>query len=239
MWGALLLGCIVLSAIGIAVYARRRESPIRVGILHSETGTMGISERSVRDATLLAIEQINAEGGLLGRTIEPIVIDGQSDPQVFATAAEQLINEHQVQVIFGCWTSATRKTVRPIIEQHDHLMFYPVQYEGLEQSPNIVYTGAAPNQQILPAVKWCYDSLGARSFYLVGSDYVFPRTAAAIVHAQIAALGGKIVGEDYLPLGNQRLATERLDEVVSKIADAHPDVILNTINGDSKVAFFR
>lgn len=238
MWGVLLLGCIVLSAIGIAVYARRRESPIRVGILHSETGTMGISERSVRDATLLAIEQINANGGLLGRTIEPIVIDGESDPQVFAIAAEQLINEHQVQVIFGCWTSATRKTVRPIIERHDHLMFYPVQYEGLEQSPNIVYTGAAPNQQILPAVKWCHDALGARSFYLVGSDYVFPRTAAAIVHAQIAALGGNIVGEDYLPLGNPRLATERLDEVVHKIADAHPDVILNTINGDGNIAFF-
>ncbi|MBI3269424.1 MAG: urea ABC transporter substrate-binding protein [Planctomycetes bacterium] len=206
---------------------------IKIGVLHSLTGTMAISERSVRDATLLAIEELNAQGGLLGRKLEPVVVDGKSDWPTFATEAERLIAQEKVSVVFGCWTSASRKTVRPVFEKYDHLLFYPVQYEGLEQSPNIVYTGAAPNQQIIPAVKWSFDNIG-KKFFLVASDYVFPRSANAIIKAQVAALRGEIVGEEYLLLGAQDTRA-----VVEKIVAAQPSVILNTINGDTNVMFFR
>ena len=207
--------------------------PIRAGILHSLSGTMAISETSVVDATLMAIEEINQQGGVLGREVIPSIVDGASDWPTFAQGAERLITRERVSVVFGCWTSASRKTVKPVFEKHDHLLFYPVQYEGLEQSPNIVYTGAAPNQQIIPGVKWAFDNLGRR-FFLVGSDYVFPRTANAIIKDQVAALGGTIVGEEYILLGSSAVA-----DVVQKIAESKPDVILNTINGDSNVAFFR
>lgn len=207
--------------------------PIRVGILHSLTGTMAISETPVVDGTLLAIEEINARGGVLGRRIEPVMADGRSDGATFAREAERLIGEERVVTVFGCWTSDSRKSVRPVFEQHDHLLLYPVQYEGLERSPNIVYLGAAPNQQIVPAVKWCFDHLGKR-FFLVGSDYVFPRAAHAIIRDLVKTLGGQVVGEEYLLVGSQEPAN-----VVAAIARTRPDVILNTINGDSNVAFFR
>jgi urea transport system substrate-binding protein len=209
------------------------QQPIRVGVLHSLTGTMAISESAVADATILAIEELNQRGGLLGRQIEPVVVDGASDWPTFARETERLIRDVRVDAIFGCWTSACRKTVRPVIERYNHLLFYPVQYEGLEQSPNIVYTGAAPNQQIIPAVKWSMDNLGTR-FFLVGSDYVFPRTANAIIRDQVTALRGEIVGEEYLLLGSSDATA-----LVEKIRRAQPDVILNTINGDSNIAFFR
>jgi urea transport system substrate-binding protein len=182
---------------------------------------------------LLAFDALTAAGGVLGRRIEPIVADGRSDWPTFFREAERLISREQVAVVFGCWTSASRKTVKPVFEKYDHLLFYPLQYEGLEQSPNIIYTGAAPNQQIIPAVKWSFDHLGQR-FFLVGSDYVFPRTANAIIKAQLLALGGTIVGEEYLRLGSHEVET-----VVQKIAKSQPTVILNTINGDSNVAFFN
>ncbi len=207
--------------------------PIKVGVLHSLTGTMAISETSVRDATLLAIEEINQRGGVLGRPILPIVVEGKSDWPTFAREAERLITGDQVSVVFGCWTSASRRTVKPVFEKYDHLLFYPVQYEGLEASPNIIYTGAAPNQQIIPAVKWAFDHLGKKIF-LVASDYVFPRSANAIIKDQTAALRGTIVGEEYILLGSTDVK-----EVVQKIIKAHPDVILNTINGDTNVAFFK
>ena len=207
--------------------------PVRIGILHSMSGTMVISERSVVDSTLLAVEEINQNGGLLGRKIEAVVADGASDPQTFAVEAERLIVEEKVCTLFGCWTSASRKTVRPVLEKYDHLLFYPVQYEGLEKSPNIVYTGAAPNQQIIPAVKWSFDHLG-KKFFLAGSDYVFPRTANAIIKAQVAVLRGEIAGEEYLLLGSRNVSG-----IVQRIVETQPDVILNTINGDSNVAFFR
>jgi urea transport system substrate-binding protein len=207
--------------------------PVKVGVLHSLTGTMAISERSVIDATLLAIDQINARGGVLGRPIEPVVVDGKSDWPAFAAGAERLITVEKVAVVFGCWTSASRKTVKPVFEKHNHLLFYPVQYEGLEQSPNIIYTGAAPNQQILPSVDWCYRELNARKFFLVGSDYVFPRTAHAIIKAKVAKLGGEVVGDEYALLG----ATD-FKGIVAKIVAAKPDVILNCINGDSNAGFF-
>ena len=171
---------------------------------------------------------------MLGRPIEAIVADGRSDWPTFAREAERLIVAEKVSAVFGGWTSASRKTMRPVFERHDHLLFYPVQYEGLEQSLNIVYTGAAPNQQILPAVKWCTGYLGAHSFFLVGSDYVFPRSANAIIRDALATQKAKVVGEEYLLLG----ATDAR-AVVAKIKATAPDVILNTINGDSNVAFFR
>lgn len=211
----------------------RSGDAIRVGVLHSLTGTMAISETSVVDATRLAFEQINAAGGILDREVLPIVVDGQSDADIFAREAERLVVTERVDAVFGCWTSATRRTVKPIFERTDNLLFYPVQYEGLEQSPNIVYTGASPNQQIIPAVKWSFDNVGKRAF-LIGSDYVFPRTANALIRAQVDALRGQIVGEAYL-----RLGSTDVDAVVKEIVATKPDVILNTVNGDTNVALFR
>ncbi|EKV27591.1 Urea ABC transporter, substrate binding protein UrtA [Caenispirillum salinarum AK4] len=211
----------------------RAKTPIRVGVLHSLSGTMAVSERPVAEATLFAISEINRAGGVLGRPIEPILVDGASDWDAFAREAERLISHKKVSAIFGCWTSACRKTVKPVFERLDHVLFYPVQYEGLEQSPNIVYTGAAPNQQIIPATKWALDNLGRRIF-LVGSDYVFPRTAHAIIRAQVGALNGEIAGEAYRPLG----ATD-FGPVIEAIKAAKPDVIFNTINGDSNLAFYK
>ena len=230
----LLLVALLAALLGwlLTDWGQADRSPIRVGVLHSLSGTMAISESSVVDATLLAIEQINADGGLLGRTIEVVVADGRSDWSHFAVGARRLITQERVQVVFGCWTSASRKTVRPVFEELDHLLFYPVQYEGLEQSPNIVYTGAAPNQQIIPAVRWSFDNLGDR-FFVVASDYVFPRAASEIIRDQVKALRGEVVGEDYVPLGGTDF-----DAIAARIVEARPDVVLNTVNGDSNVAFF-
>lgn len=233
---AVLIGLLILVLFFLAVHIWHKRSlpPIRVGILHSLTGTMSMSETPVVDAVRMAIEEINASGGLLGgRRVKPILADGRSDWPTFATEARHLIADEKVCAVFGCWTSASRKTVRPVFEELDSLLFYPVQYEGLEQSPNIVYLGAAPNQQIIPAVKWACDNIGTR-FYLVGSDYVFPRAANAVIGDQVKALGGHILGEDYIPLGKTDVQA-----IVAKIVAAHPDVILNTINGDTNVAFFK
>ena len=231
---------LVVSAIFVAIGAYflfshhlTARMPIKVGIIHSLTGTMAISEKSVVDATMLALEEINNSGGILGREIQAIVVDTRSNVSEFEDQAERLINEDKVSVLFGCWTSSSRKVVKEVVERFQHLLFYPVQYEGLEQSPNIIYTGAAPNQQIIPAVKWAFDHLGDR-FFLVGSDYVFPRTANAIIRDQVTALGGQIVGEHYVPLGGRHF-----DRIVSHILETRPEVILNTINGDSNTSFFR
>lgn len=208
---------------------------IKVGILHSLSGTMAISEKSVVDSTQLAIEEINSAGGVLGKTIEPIIEDGASDWPTFAEKARKLIEQDQVVVIFGCWTSASRKAVLPVFEEKNHMLFYPVQYEGQECSKNVFYTGAAPNQQIEPSVDWLLENKG-KDFYLVGSDYVFPRTANTIIKAQVEAKGGTVSGEDYLPLGNTEVAP-----IIAKIRSALPNggVIYNTLNGDSNVAFFK
>ncbi|MGG6293205.1 urea ABC transporter substrate-binding protein [Leptolyngbya sp. AN02str] len=208
---------------------------IKVGILHSLSGTMAISEKSVVDSTMLAIKQINEAGGVLGKQIEPILEDGASDWPTFAEKARKLIDQDQVVTIFGCWTSASRKAVLPVFEEKNHMLFYPVQYEGQECSKNIFYTGAAPNQQIEPSVDWLLENKG-KEFFLVGSDYVFPRTANTIIKAQVEAKGGSVVGEDYLPLGNTEVAP-----IIAKIRSALPNggVIYNTLNGDSNVAFFK
>lgn len=208
---------------------------IKVGILHSLSGTMAISEKSVVDAEQLAIAEINNAGGVLGKQIEAIVEDGASDWPTFAEKSKKLINQDQVVAVFGCWTSASRKAVLPVYEQENHLLWYPVQYEGQECSKNIFYTGAAPNQQIEPSVDWLLENKG-KEFFLVGSDYVFPRTANTIIKAQLAAKGGKTVGEDYLPLGNTEVTP-----IIAKIKAALPNggVIYNSLNGDSNVALFK
>lgn len=206
---------------------------IKVGLLHSLTGTMSISEISVKDAVLLAIEEINAQGGVLGHLIEPILVDGQSDWQVFAKEAKYLLEEEQVAVIFGCWTSASRKAVLPILERFNSLLFYPVQYEGLENSPHVFYMGATPNQQIIPAVHYLL-SQGKRKFFLLGSDYLFPQTANQIIKAQLKSYGGELVGEKYIPFGSNNM-----EEVIQEIKFSQPDVIFNTLNGDSNRDFFR
>jgi urea transport system substrate-binding protein len=206
---------------------------IKVGILHSLSGTMSISEVSVKDATLLAIDEINAAGGVLGKKLEPVIEDGASDWPTFAEKATKLIEQDKVAVVFGCWTSASRKAVLPVFEKLNGLLFYPVQYEGLEQSPNIFYTGAEPTQQIVPAVDYLL-AQGKKKIYLLGSDYVFPRTANKIIKAQLAAKGGELSGEEYVPLGGTEFST-----IISKIQAAQPDAIFNTLNGDSNVAFFK
>lgn len=207
---------------------------IKVGILHSLSGTMAISETTVVEAEQLAIKEINANGGVGGKQIQVIVEDGASDWPTFAEKAEKLIDQDGVAVVFGCWTSASRQAVKDVFETKDHMLWYPVQYEGQECSKNIFYTGAAPNQQIEPAVQWLLDNKGDE-FFLVGSDYVFPRTANTIIKEQLAAEGGTVVGEDYMPLGSTEVTP-----IITKIQQALPDggVIFNTLNGDSNVAFF-
>ena len=207
---------------------------IKVGILHSLSGTMSISEVSVRDATLLAIDEINAAGGIMGKMIEPVIEDGASDWPTFAEKARKLIQQDEVAVVFGCWTSASRKAVLPVFEELNGLLFYPVQYEGLESSPNIFYTGAEPTQQIIPGIEYLINELGAKNIYLLGSDYVFPRTANLIIKAQLEDAGITLAGEEYVPLGGTEFST-----IISKIQEAAPDAIFNTLNGDSNVAFFK
>jgi urea transport system substrate-binding protein len=212
---------------------KNKENVIKVGVLHSLSGTMSISEVAVKDAELLAIDEINAKGGLLGKKIVPVIEDGASDWPTFAEKAKKLIEKDKVSVVFGCWTSASRKAVLPVFESLNHLLFYPVQYEGVEASKNIIYTGAAPNQQIMPAVTWLLGK-GYKKFYLLGSDYVFPRTANKIIKLQLDAEGGITIAEEYTPLGHTDYTT-----VINKIKAAKPDVIFNTLNGDSNVAFFK
>ena len=206
---------------------------IKVGILHSLSGTMAISETSVRDATLMAIEEINAAGGVMKMKLEAVVEDGASDWPTFAEKSKKLISSDKVAVVFGCWTSASRKAVLPVFEQLKGLLFYPVQYEGLEMSPNIFYTGATTNQQIVPAVDYLIEK-GMKKQFLLGSDYVFPRTANDIIKAQLKAKGGELAGEEYTPLGHTDYAT-----VITKLKAANPQVVFSTLNGDSNVAFFK
>ncbi len=229
----LLVFVFALLAFSLVPLNAQDTEPIRIGVLHSLSGTMSISETTVRDSTLMAIEEINAAGGVLGRQLEPIVEDGASDWPTFAEKATKLLLEDGVAVIFGGWTSASRKAMLPVVEANNGLLFYPVQYEGLEMSPNIVYTGATTNQQIVPAVEYLL-SEGKTRFFLLGSDYVFPRTSNTIIRAQLAAAGAEVVGEEYVPLGGTEFSS-----ILLRIQEAQPDVIFNTLNGDSNVAFFN
>ena len=208
--------------------------PILVGVLHSQTGPIAVSEQAMIDAERLAFEEINAAGGLLGRPIKWIVADGASDWPTFAREADRLIDEEDVTVLFGCWTSASRKSVLPVLEKSDHLLIYPMAYEGLESCPNVIYTGAAPNQQITPAVQWCQSVLNARRFFLLGSDYIWPHCVNAIISDQLMGLGVEKVAEKYVPFGSTDLKS-----YVQEIVDTQPDVILCSVVGDSAIAFFR
>jgi urea transport system substrate-binding protein len=213
--------------------AATNASEIKVGILHSLSGTMSISEVTVRDAELLAISEINSKGGVLGKQLTPVIEDGASDWPTFAEKAQKLISEDRVATVFGGWTSASRKAMLPVFEQSKALLWYPVQYEGLESSPYIFYTGATTNQQIVPGLDYLKEK-GKKKIFLVGSDYVFPRTANKIIKAYAAANGMEVLGEEYTPLGHTEYGP-----LVNKIAAAKPDAVFNTLNGDSNVAFFK
>ncbi|MDA9368402.1 urea ABC transporter substrate-binding protein [Flavobacteriaceae bacterium] len=232
----LIVGGALLFAAGVGILLISKTAnvqPIKVGLLHSQTGTMAISERPMIDAELLAIAEINARGGLLGRPIEAVIADGASDLPTFAIQADKLINQEVVAVVFGCWTSASRKTVKPIFEKNNHLLIYPMAYEGLEMSPNIVYTGALPNQQVLPALKWGVDVLGKR-VHLVGSDYVWPHAINEIMKDQLLSLGAELVGESYVFFGSTDL-----EATVADIEQTSPDFIISAIVGDSNPAFYN
>ncbi|SHJ52027.1 urea ABC transporter substrate-binding protein [Hespellia stercorisuis] len=206
---------------------------VKVGLLHSMTGSMAISEQAVLDAEKLAIKEINEDGGVLGKQIEYQEEDGASDASTFATKAEKLVDQDGISTVFGCWTSSSRKAVKSIFEDYNALLFYPVQYEGMESSSNIVYTGAAPNQQIVPAIEYLLDQ-GYTRFFLLGSDYVFPRTANMIIKAQVEAAGQTVAGEEYADMDQTDFAA-----IIAKIEAAQPDVIINTLNGTGNVSFFK
>ena len=238
-YGQLLCIGLVLAVLGatatglLSLTTQNKPPPIKVGVLHSLSGTMAASEKPLVDAVRLAVGEINAQGGLLGRPLELVVADGRSDWGTFAAEAERLIVQERISVLFACWTSACRKAVKPVMERRRHLMFYPVQYEGLERSPNIVYAGSAPNQQIIPGARWAMDTFG-KKIYLVGSDYIFPRTANRIIRDLASASGGVALNERYVPLGGSDFSA-----VIGDIRKMKPDVVLNTINGSSNGYFFR
>ena len=207
---------------------------VKIGLLNSMSGTMSISETTVRRSLELAVEEINAGGGVMGKQLEAVTEDGASEPTVFAERATKLIQSDCVAAVFGGWTSSSRKAMLPVFEDNDALLFYPVQYEGLEASENIFYTGATTNQQIIPGLDFMKDELGVQSLYLVGSDYVFPRTANAIIKAYAEEHGIEIAGEDYEPLGS----VEGIPTIVNRVQSSGADAVFNTLNGDSNVSFF-
>jgi urea transport system substrate-binding protein len=209
---------------------------IRVGILHSQTGTMAIAETSLRHAEIMAIEEINAQGGVLGRPLLPVVRDGRSRSDIFKKRAKNLIQDESVAVVFGCWTSADRKAVLPLFEQENQLLFYPLQYEGNESSRNVFYFGSTPNQQILPALDWFASEPGGskKRVFLIGSDYVFPHTANYIVRKYLDTKALAVVGEHYIPM-----ASRDFEQSIQAILKAEPDLILSTINGESNIAFYN
>ena len=212
------------------------DDTVTIGILHSVTGTMAISETGSVQAEKLAIEQINAQGGILGRKIEYIQEDGASDWPTFAEKARKLLVNDKVASVMGCWTSASRKAVLPVFEQHNGFLYYPTFYEGLEQSPNVIYTGQEATQQIIAGLDWVNQTKGAKSFYLLGSDYIWPRTSNKIARKHIENFmeGCEVVGEEYYPLGHTQF-----NSVINKIRLRKPDVIYAIVVGGSNVAFYK
>lgn len=215
--------------------------PIKVGILHSLSGTMAISETSLKDVALMAIEELNENGGVLGRQIEPIVVDPASDWPLFAEKARELIQQEKVAVVFGCWTSVSRKSVLPVFEELNGLLFYPVQHEGEESSFNVFYTGAVPNQQAIPAVEYLMseDGGGAERFVLLGTDYVYPRTTNRILNYFLESKGvaKADIMELYTPFGHSDYQTIVSD--IKRFAVGKPTAVVATINGDSNVPFYK
>ena len=214
---------------------------IKVGIMHSLSGTMAISEAPLKEAALMAIEEINAKGGVLGKKLEPVVVDPASNWPLFAEKARQLLTQDKAAVVFGCWTSVSRKSVLPVFEELNGLLFYPVQYEGEEMSPNVFYTGAAPNQQAIPAVEYMMSEDGgaAKRFFLLGTDYVYPRTTNKILRAFLHSKGVKDsdIAEVYTPFGYSDYQTIVSD--IKKFSAGGKTAVISTINGDSNVPFYK
>ena len=213
--------------------------PIKVGVLHSLSGTMAISETTLKDTILMMVDEQNAQGGLLGRPVEAVVVDPASDWPLFAERARELLESEQVDVVFGCWTSVSRKSVLPVFEENNGLLFYPVQYEGEESSKNVIYTGAAPNQQAIPAVDYLMNEVGIERWVLEGTDYVYPRTTNRILEAYLKQQG--VADEDidinYTPFGHSDWQTRVA--AIRRFGEAgKPTAVVSTINGDANVPFY-
>ncbi|MES2844069.1 MAG: urea ABC transporter substrate-binding protein [Pseudomonadota bacterium] len=234
--GLLLGGAMGLSVAGAAA----AQETIKVGVLHSLSGTMAISETTLKDTMLMLIEEQNAKGGLLGQQLEAVVVDPASDWPLFAEKARELLTVSNVDVMFGCWTSVSRKSVLPVIEELNGLLFYPVQYEGEESSKNVFYTGAAPNQQAIPATDYFLEELGVEKFALLGTDYVYPRTTNNILEAYL--LGKGVAKEDifvnYTPFGHSDWS-KIVADVVALGADGKKVGVISTINGDANIGFYK
>jgi urea transport system substrate-binding protein len=236
------------SALGLALGAGalfgasvQAADTIKVGVLHSLSGTMAISETALKNTALMAIDEINAKGGLLGKKLEPVVVDPASNWPLFAEKARQLITQDKVAVVFGCWTSVSRKSVLPVFEELNSLLFYPVQYEGEELSKNVFYTGAAPNQQAIQAVEYLMspEGGGAKRWFLLGTDYVYPRTTNKILRAFLKSKGVKEsdIEEVYTPFGHSDYQT--IVANIKKFSAGGKTAVVSTINGDSNVPFYK
>jgi urea transport system substrate-binding protein len=229
-----------VAAIGMAP-AIAQQKTIKVGVLHSLSGTMAISETVLKDTALMAFDEINAAGGVMGMKIEPVVVDPASNWPLFAEKARQLITQDKVSVVFGCWTSVSRKSVLPVFEELNSLLFYPVQYEGEEISRNVFYTGAAPNQQAIPAVEYLMSKDGgaAKRWFLLGTDYVYPRTTNKILRAFLKSKGvaDKDIEEIYTPFGHSDYQT--IVANIKKFSAGGKTAVVSTINGDSNVPFYK
>src|SRR5689334_4073429 len=231
-----------VAAIGLgstSLYAQGKT--VKIGVLHSLSGTMAISETVLKDTVLMAVEEINAKGGVMGYKVEPVVVDPASNWPLFAEKARQLLTQDKVAVTFGCWTSVSRKSVLPVFEELNGLLFYPVQYEGEEISKNVFYTGAAPNQQAIPAVEYLMskDGGGAKRWYLLGTDYVYPRTTNKILRAFLKSKGvaDKDIEEVYTPFGHSDYQT--IVANIKKFSAGGKTAVVSTINGDSNVPFYK
>ncbi|MFO1451579.1 MAG: urea ABC transporter substrate-binding protein [Opitutaceae bacterium] len=226
-------------ALGGALLPAHAAETVKVGVLHSLSGTMAISETSLRDVLLFTFDEINAKGGVLGKKIEAVVVDGASDWPLFAEKAKQLLEQDKVAATFGCWTSVSRKSVLPVFEKNNGLLFYPVQYEGEELSKNIFYTAEAVNQQATPGVDYLLKDLGKKKFYLLGSDYVYPRTTNLVLKEYLASKGvpAANIKEKYTPFGHtdyQQIVSE-----IKQFAASGDAAVVSTLNGDTNVPFFR
>ena len=227
----------ILLAASMVSYAQAET--IKVGVLHSLSGTMAISETSLKDVVLMAVEELNASGGVLGKQVETVVVDPASDWPLFNEKAKELITKEKVAVTFGCWTSVSRKSCLPVFEEYNQLLFYPVQYEGEEQSLNVIYTGASPNQQLVPAAEYMMKEMGCKKFYLLGTDYVFPRTANKVLKAYLKSVGvaDEDIMEEYTPFHHQDYQT--IVANIKKFGASGDACVLSTINGDSNVPFYK
>src|SRR5690606_10703386 len=236
----LTLGVAAAALSATAFVGAQAQGPIKIGVLHSLSGTMAISETTLKDTVLMLFEDQNRKGGVLGRKLEAVVVDPASDWPLFAEKARELLEVHKVSVVFGAWTSVSRKSILPVFEKNNGLLFYPVQYEGEESSRNVIYTGAAPNQQAIPAVDYLMKEVGVKRWVLEGTDYVYPRTTNKILEAYLKAKGVKAedISINYTPFGHSnwqaRVAT------IKKFGSAgKKTAVVSTINGDANVPFYK